>query len=129
MTEYIASSPDVGRRPRISLIFSYSSGLSPSAAYGCSFSGVAMALETVSATEVAGMLTGKGLLDRGMPDASILSGRTDAVWQPSFSVVAAGRADHEKRRKDGDERDDEDRGEQHRVGQEPAQQTVDPRLV
>src|SRR4051812_37580447 len=68
MTEYMASSPDVGRRPRISLIFAYSSGLRPSAAYGCSFSGVAMALETVSATCVAGVLTGKGLLDRGMPE-------------------------------------------------------------
>jgi hypothetical protein len=49
MTEYIASSPDVGRRPRISRIFAYSSGLRPRAAYGCSFSGVASAFETVSA--------------------------------------------------------------------------------
>src|SRR5688572_1335071 len=50
MTEYIANSPDVGRRPRISRMRSYSSGLSPSAAYGCSRSGVAAAFSTVSTT-------------------------------------------------------------------------------
>ena len=35
MTEYIASSAAVGRRPRMSLIRWYSSGLRPSSAKGC----------------------------------------------------------------------------------------------
>src|SRR5690606_38156148 len=48
MTEYIASSAFVGRRPRISRIWAYSSGLRPSSAYGCSASGVAAASSIVS---------------------------------------------------------------------------------
>src|SRR3954469_8043375 len=54
MTEYIASSPLVGRRPRMSRMLWYSSGLSPRAAYGCSFSGVAAAFSTVSSTGTEG---------------------------------------------------------------------------
>src|SRR6185436_1731906 len=50
MTEYIASSDEVGRRSRISLILAYSSFLSPSSAHGCDCSGVRIALPTVSAT-------------------------------------------------------------------------------
>src|SRR5450759_589289 len=48
MTEYIASSALVGRRPRISRMRSYSSALSPSAAHGCWTSGVVEASSTVS---------------------------------------------------------------------------------
>src|SRR4051794_17137332 len=48
ITEYMASSPLVGRRPRMSRMRWYSSLLRPSAAYGCSFSGVAIACETES---------------------------------------------------------------------------------
>src|SRR4051794_28558862 len=44
----MASSPLVGRRPRMSRMRWYSSLLRPSAAYGCSFSGVAIACETES---------------------------------------------------------------------------------
>src|SRR5450759_5684778 len=51
MTEYIASSAMVGRRPRISRIRWYSSVLSPSSAQGCWVSGVVKASSTVS-TEV-----------------------------------------------------------------------------
>jgi hypothetical protein len=54
MTEYIASSALVGRRPRMLRMRSYSSGFSPSAAYGCSFSGVVAATSTVSSRVVAG---------------------------------------------------------------------------
>src|SRR6476661_1334896 len=50
ITEYIASSAAVGRRPRISLIRAYSSSLSPSSEYGCWTSGVAAACLTVSRT-------------------------------------------------------------------------------
>ncbi|VXB77830.1 hypothetical protein MICRO8M_60031 [Microbacterium sp. 8M] len=55
ITEYIASSPEVGRRPRISRIRAYSSSLRPSAAYGCSFSGVAAAFATESGTCAVGV--------------------------------------------------------------------------
>src|SRR4051812_42716110 len=44
----MANSPLVGRRPRMSLMRWYSSLFNPSAAYGCSFSGVAIACETES---------------------------------------------------------------------------------
>ncbi len=56
MTEYIANSAEVGRRPRISLIRAYSSALRPSSANGWSTSGFAVANSTVSLTffEVAG---------------------------------------------------------------------------
>src|SRR5699024_9520214 len=50
MTEYIASSAEVGRRPRICLICSYSSALRPRSAKGCSTSGFAAANSTVSLT-------------------------------------------------------------------------------
>ena len=50
ITEYMASSPEVGRRPRMVRISAYSPGVNPRAAYGCSFSGVLIALVTVSAT-------------------------------------------------------------------------------
>src|SRR5215211_2448959 len=50
MTEYIASSDEVGRRSRISLIRAYSPSFSPSSAHGCDWSGVWVALATVSAT-------------------------------------------------------------------------------
>src|SRR6187200_3557800 len=50
MTEYIASSAEVGRRPRISLIRAYSPSLSPSSAHGCGWTGVSVALPTVSDT-------------------------------------------------------------------------------
>src|SRR4249919_2216136 len=50
MTEYIASSDEVGRRPRISLIRVYSPSFSPSSAHGCDCSGVRAAFPTVSAT-------------------------------------------------------------------------------
>src|SRR6266571_427937 len=48
MTEYIASSDSVGRRPSSLRIFSYSSSWTPSSAYGCSTSGVRSACPTVS---------------------------------------------------------------------------------
>ena len=48
MTEYIASSAMVGRRPRISRMLAYSSALRPSSAHGCSTSGVDAACSTVS---------------------------------------------------------------------------------
>src|SRR5215217_8018236 len=50
MTEYIASSLEVGRRPRISLLRAYSSAFSPSSAHGCSRSGSFSARPTVSST-------------------------------------------------------------------------------
>src|SRR5215216_1253604 len=50
MTEYMASSLLVGRRPRISLIRAYSSAFSPSSAHGCSRSGSFSARPTVSST-------------------------------------------------------------------------------
>src|SRR5207344_713672 len=50
MTEYMASSEEVGRRPRISLIRAYSPSFSPSSAHGCDCSGVRAAFPTVSAT-------------------------------------------------------------------------------
>src|SRR4249919_4180753 len=50
MTEYMASSDEVGRRPRISLIRAYSPSFSPSSAHGCDCSGVRAAFPTVSAT-------------------------------------------------------------------------------
>src|SRR4029453_5014480 len=50
MTEYMASSDEVGRRPRISLIRAYSSSFRPSSAHGCDSSGVCAAFPTVSAT-------------------------------------------------------------------------------
>ena len=70
MTEYIASSAIVGRRPRMSRIRAYSSAFSPSSAQGCAVSGVIDASATVSmlvwirvaasmlalATEVIGLL-------------------------------------------------------------------------
>src|SRR4051794_4725166 len=48
MTEYMASSAAVGRRPRMSRMRWYSSGFRPSSANGCSWSGVAAATSTVS---------------------------------------------------------------------------------
>ena len=48
ITEYMASSQLVGRRPRMSRMRWYSSGFSPSSAHGCSTSGVLLALLTVS---------------------------------------------------------------------------------
>src|SRR5215218_3223234 len=48
ITEYMASSQLVGRRPRMSRIRWYSSGFNPSSAHGCSTSGVLVALLTVS---------------------------------------------------------------------------------
>ncbi|CAM5243388.1 hypothetical protein STENM223S_01208 [Streptomyces tendae] len=48
MTEYMASSAPVGRRPRISTTRSYSSFFRPSSAQGSSTSGVAAACSTVS---------------------------------------------------------------------------------
>src|SRR5674476_813891 len=60
MTEYIANSAMVGRRPRISRMRSYSSAFSPSSDQGCETSGVVEASPTVSmlglATEVIGDL-------------------------------------------------------------------------
>src|SRR6478752_1337250 len=50
MTEYIASSELVGRRPRISRIHWYSSALRPRSAQGCSWSGSWAATATVSST-------------------------------------------------------------------------------
>src|SRR5688572_15585777 len=79
MTEYIASSPLVGRRPRIPRIARYSSSLRPSAPYGCSLSGVAIAFETVSATPREGVVTVTirklpELTDAGSPQST--GGRT-----------------------------------------------------
>src|SRR5690606_15556380 len=65
ITEYMASSPLVGRRPRISRIDWYSSDLSPRATYGCSRSGVAAAFWTVSAVLVDAASGFTGLLVRG----------------------------------------------------------------
>ena len=48
MTEYMASSAVVGRRPRMSRIRRYSSDFRPSSAQGCSSSGVFAASSTVS---------------------------------------------------------------------------------
>src|SRR5690606_20934448 len=53
MTEYIASSAEVGRRPSTSRIFWYSSCLRPSSAYGCSTSGLCAANSTVSFTALS----------------------------------------------------------------------------
>src|SRR5436309_1191639 len=53
MTEYIASSVSVGRRPRIARMRWYSSSFSPSSANGCSASGAAMADSTVSYDAIA----------------------------------------------------------------------------
>src|SRR5687767_15801249 len=50
MTEYMASSDEVGRRPRVSLIRAYSASFSPSSAHGWDSSGVWAAFPTVSAT-------------------------------------------------------------------------------
>jgi hypothetical protein len=50
ITEYIASSEEVGRRSRISLIRAYSPSFNPSSAHGCGWSGVWVASPTVSAT-------------------------------------------------------------------------------
>ena len=48
MTEYIASSEEVGLRPRIVLIRAYSSSFKPSSTQGCFVSGFAAAVATVS---------------------------------------------------------------------------------
>src|SRR4051812_36474903 len=48
ITEYMASSDEVGRRPKISRSWAYSSGLRPSSDHGCWASGVAAASATVS---------------------------------------------------------------------------------
>lgn len=48
MTEYMASSAPVGRRPRISRMRAYSSSLRPSSFQGCAASGVSVACLTVS---------------------------------------------------------------------------------
>ncbi len=48
ITEYMASSAPVGRRPRISTTRSYSSFFRPSSAQGSSTSGVSAACSTVS---------------------------------------------------------------------------------
>src|SRR5215212_8290530 len=50
MTEYMASSDEVGRRPRISMILAYSSRFKPSAAHGWASPGLERAFATVSAT-------------------------------------------------------------------------------
>src|SRR3712207_2565815 len=50
ITEYMASSEEVGRRPRMSRIRAYSSDLRPSSAHGCAWSGVPRAASTVSTT-------------------------------------------------------------------------------
>ncbi|COW11249.1 Uncharacterised protein [Mycobacterium tuberculosis] len=52
ITEYMASSVSVGRRPRIWRIRRYSSSLRPSSPYGCGWSGVVAACSTVSSTDV-----------------------------------------------------------------------------
>src|SRR5215217_6987303 len=52
MTEYMASSDEVGRRPSISPILRYSSSFRPSSAHGWAKSGVECAFATVSATGV-----------------------------------------------------------------------------
>src|SRR3954451_2149643 len=48
ITEYIASSAPVGRRPRIARVLSYSSALRPSSDHGCGLSGGEVATATVS---------------------------------------------------------------------------------
>ncbi len=48
MIEYIASSDAVGRRPRMSLIFAYSSSFRPRSVYGWSSSEDCSAFSTVS---------------------------------------------------------------------------------
>jgi hypothetical protein len=58
ITEYMASSPLVGLRPRISRMLRYSLSVSPRAAYGCTLSGVAAAFATVSAAEVVAGIEG-----------------------------------------------------------------------
>src|SRR5215218_5117237 len=50
ITEYMASSDEVGRRPRISMILAYSSRFRPSAAHGWASPGLERAFATVSAT-------------------------------------------------------------------------------
>src|SRR5688500_11961594 len=64
MTEYMASSDEVGRRPRISLIRAYSSSFRPSSAHGCSWSGVRAAAPTVSATAATLPVRGSDRADR-----------------------------------------------------------------
>src|SRR6059058_1776637 len=54
MTEYIASSELVGRRPRISRIRAYSSALSPRSAHGWSRDGSVAARATVSRWAITG---------------------------------------------------------------------------
>ena len=48
MTEYIANSLEVGRRPKMFLILAYSSSFSPSSAQGWEASGLFCAFVTVS---------------------------------------------------------------------------------
>src|SRR6476619_7505236 len=61
----MASSDEVGRRPRISLIWAYSPSFNPSSAHGCDCSGVRVALLTVSAT--AATLPVRGYQGVGSP--------------------------------------------------------------
>src|ERR1700712_1818051 len=97
MTEYIASSPLVGRRPKIVLIRAYSSDFSPSAAYGCSFSGVAAALATESTVGARASVTGSILPDREAacrPREGALVGVGQAVVAEQHLVAGLlGRAD------------------------------------
>ena len=58
ITEYMASSAEVGRRPRMSRMRWYSSGFRPSSAQGCSVSGVPAAWPTVSSVTTRGLLRG-----------------------------------------------------------------------
>src|SRR6476469_10559661 len=70
MTEYIASSDDVGRRLRISRSWAYSSDLSPSSAHGWVTSGLCSAFLTVSSRR--GSVTASTLPARTSLDATQL---------------------------------------------------------
>src|SRR6478672_8723537 len=78
MTEYIASSELVGRRPRISRIRAYSSAFRPSSAHGWSRSASAEAIATVSRVPEAPELVGWAVdVERG---AALVSG-TAAIYR------------------------------------------------
>src|SRR3954451_23581121 len=93
LTQYIASSQLVGRRPRMSRMRWYSSGFNPSSAHGCSASGVAAARLTVSADVVSGLTWAPVLVSPGSDvPLHCLSGPKCASDRPA-AVAAAGAPD------------------------------------
>jgi len=72
ITEYMASSASVGRRPRICRIRRYSSSFRPSSRNGCGTSGVAAAWATVSSCDPWSTRS-------TAPTGSVMSSRSAAV--------------------------------------------------